>query len=264
MDQTLRTECRIAERSSLADLPEGVHRPAYDRGDQDRDHPSRRRRVSPGASGRLCGRCSRPGSALGHRGGQPAQSRHLRCPRCRRTASIPSRCVPRPARRFRVIGSIRQVIVAPREVETISLEAMGASADADRTLTVTEKGYCHDPATGALNEAHPDIVHDLADPRTRPVRARLHRRGPAPPHAAGVPPFTVLTCDNLPSNGAHGEAGSSPRFAELVDPAARAFRRGRGLLAPRPWSTASCRRPRDADRARDRARARASTMPGRW
>ncbi|MCP6769372.1 hypothetical protein NL529_31450, partial [Klebsiella pneumoniae] len=32
------------------------------------------------------------------------------------------------------------------------------------TLTVTEKGYCHDPATGALDLAHPDIVRDLAAP----------------------------------------------------------------------------------------------------
>src|SRR3712207_8272065 len=34
------------------------------------------------------------------------------------------------------------------------------------TLTVTEKGYCHDPATGALNENHPDVVHDLAYQRS--------------------------------------------------------------------------------------------------
>ena len=32
------------------------------------------------------------------------------------------------------------------------------------SLTVTEKGYCHDPATGALDPRHPDIVHDLAHP----------------------------------------------------------------------------------------------------
>ena len=32
------------------------------------------------------------------------------------------------------------------------------------SLTVTEKGYCHDPATGRLNFEHPEIVHDLANP----------------------------------------------------------------------------------------------------
>ena len=30
------------------------------------------------------------------------------------------------------------------------------------TLTVTEKGYCQDAATGELDEAHPAIVADLA------------------------------------------------------------------------------------------------------
>jgi fructuronate reductase len=85
------------------------------------------------------------------------------------------------------------------------------------TLTVTEKGYCHDPATGALNEAHPDIVHDLAylrTPRSAPgfiVEALRRRR------LAGVAPFTVLTCDNLPSNGRTVKRVLT-RFAELVDP----------------------------------------------
>src|SRR5690606_24146578 len=69
------------------------------------------------------------------------------------------------------------------------------------SLTVTEKGYCHDPATGVLNEEHPEIRHDLAHPerpRTAPglIVAALARR-----RAEGLHPFTVLTCDNLPSNG---------------------------------------------------------------
>ena len=41
----------------------------------------------------------------------------------------------------------RQVIVAPREVERL-LDAMSAPQTRIVTLTVTEKGYCHDPATG--------------------------------------------------------------------------------------------------------------------
>ena len=69
------------------------------------------------------------------------------------------------------------------------------------TLTVTEKGYCYDPATTALDEKHPDIVHDLAIP-TKPRSApgflveALRRRREAQEHA-----FTVVSCDNLPHNG---------------------------------------------------------------
>jgi fructuronate reductase len=69
------------------------------------------------------------------------------------------------------------------------------------SLTITEKGYCLDPATGLLDEAHPDIRHDIAmpnQPRTAPgfLLAALRRR-----QIAGIPPFTVMSCDNLSSNG---------------------------------------------------------------
>ncbi len=69
------------------------------------------------------------------------------------------------------------------------------------SLTVTEKGYCHTPQTGELDERHPDIVHDLAHPhapRSAPgyLVAALARR-----KAAGLAPFTVLSCDNLSTNG---------------------------------------------------------------
>ncbi|MBD2747961.1 mannitol dehydrogenase family protein [Microvirga sp. BT688] len=117
---------------------------------------------------------------------------------------------------LRVIGSISRVIVAPREIEDL-LEVMADPQTRIVTLTVTEKGYCHDPATGALNEAHPDIVHDLAysmNPKSAPgfiVEALRRRR------MNGVPPFTVLTCDNLPSNGRTVKRVLT-RFAELVDP----------------------------------------------
>jgi len=69
------------------------------------------------------------------------------------------------------------------------------------TLTVTEKGYKLDPATGSLRCDDADVAADLLDlsaPRTAPgfiVAALAARR------AAGVAPFTVLSCDNLPDNG---------------------------------------------------------------
>jgi fructuronate reductase len=116
--------------------------------------------------------------------------------------------------KLRVIGSVTQVLVAPEGVEKV-LAAMSEPRTRIVSLTVTEKGYCHDPATGALNEAHPDIVHDLAnprEPRSAPglIVAALKRR-----RAAGTPPFTLLTCDNLPSNGRVVKRVVA-RFAELA------------------------------------------------
>jgi fructuronate reductase len=100
----------------------------------------------------------------------------------------------------RVIGSILSVMDANSEREKL-LALMADPAIRIVSLTVTEKGYCHDPATGELDRKHADIVHDLSNPtapRSAPgmlVEALARRR------AAGVAPFTVMSCDNLPSNG---------------------------------------------------------------
>lgn len=117
--------------------------------------------------------------------------------------------------KLRVIGSLRRLLVAPRDPEAL-LAAMCDPRVRIVTLTVTEKGYCHDPASGTLDEAHPDIRADLASPR-RPVSApgylveALARR-----RAAGISPFTVLTCDNLPANG-KTVARVTARLAALRD-----------------------------------------------
>ncbi|MFD2648471.1 mannitol dehydrogenase family protein [Devosia albogilva] len=101
----------------------------------------------------------------------------------------------------RIIGSILGVLDANAEREAL-IALMASPEIRIVSLTVTEKGYCHDPATGELDARHPDIVHDLANPsapRSAPgliVEALARRR------AAGIAPFTVLCCDNLPSNGA--------------------------------------------------------------
>lgn len=68
-------------------------------------------------------------------------------------------------------------------------------------LTVTEGGYFIDPASGGFDSAHPDIVHDAANPaapRTAfgaMVAALRLRRD------RGHGPFTGLCCDNLQGNG---------------------------------------------------------------
>ncbi|MCG6883816.1 MAG: mannitol dehydrogenase family protein, partial [Silicimonas sp.] len=100
-----------------------------------------------------------------------------------------------------VVGSVARVLVAPDDPGAV-IDAMSHPGVKIVSLTITEKGYCHEPATGALRMDHPDIAHDLANPaspRSAPgfIVAALGRR-----RATGTPPFTVLSCDNLPSNGA--------------------------------------------------------------
>src|SRR5690606_20914679 len=65
--------------------------------------------------------------------------------------------------RLRVIGASAGLLVAPENPEAL-LAAMTHPQVKIVSLTVTEKGYCHAPATSALDEAHPDIRHDLASP----------------------------------------------------------------------------------------------------
>ena len=117
--------------------------------------------------------------------------------------------------RLQVIGALQDVLVAPEDPEAL-LHRLVDPAVRIVTLTVTEKGYCHDPATAALDEAHPDIVHDLANPalpRSVPgfLVEALRRRRAAHTHA-----FTVLCCDNLPHNG-RTVAAIVTRFAALRD-----------------------------------------------
>ncbi|RDI60785.1 mannitol dehydrogenase family protein [Microvirga subterranea] len=201
--------------TNLADLPASVHKPPYDR-----------KAVTPGIVHLGVGAFHRAHQAvytddvLGHYPQWGIVAASLRSPDTYDalspqdglyTVSVRSR----DGEALRIIGSIGRVIVAPEAVEDL-LTVMCDPAIRIVSLTVTEKGYCHDPATGALNEAHPDIVHDLANrhqPRSAPgfiVEALRRRR------TSGVPPFTVLSCDNLPSNGRTVKRVLA-RYAELID-----------------------------------------------
>ena len=119
--------------------------------------------------------------------------------------------------RCRVIAAVKGILVAPEDPRSL-VAAMAQPSVKIVSLTVTEKGYCHDPATGELNEAHPDIARDLANmaaPVSAPgfLVAALRERW-----QQGLPPFTVLCCDNLPSNG-QTVRKVVVRLAERVDPA---------------------------------------------
>jgi fructuronate reductase len=103
--------------------------------------------------------------------------------------------------RVRIVGAVQGVRVGPEDPRAL-VEAMAGPEVHLVTLTVTEKGYKLDPSSGLLLETDPDVVADLADlsqPRTAPgfLTSALQLR-----RERGLPPFTVLSCDNLPHNGA--------------------------------------------------------------
>jgi len=123
--------------------------------------------------------------------------------------------------RLTVIGSVLRVLVAPEDPRVL-LDAMCACTTAIVSLTVTEKGYCRDPATGALDEGHPDILHDLAHPDAPRSTIGLLAAAVARRRAEGTRPFTVVCCDNLPANG-HAVRTLLSCFAGLRSPGLGAF-----------------------------------------
>ena len=117
----------------------------------------------------------------------------------------------------RVIGSLRETLFAGADRDGL-IARFADPRIAIVTATVTEKGYCHDPATGALNRAHPDIAHDVAHPEAPESAIGILVAGLAARRQAGAGPITFVCCDNLPHNG-RMVAGLVGDFARGRDPA---------------------------------------------
>ncbi|OJF97629.1 mannitol dehydrogenase family protein [Pararhizobium antarcticum] len=99
-----------------------------------------------------------------------------------------------------VIGATVDWICAARD----GARVLSCLADPDIrvvTLTVSEKAYGLHPATGGLDLNHPAVVADLAHPHAPTGALGYLIEGLALRRAKGIDPYTVLCCDNLPSNG---------------------------------------------------------------
>ncbi len=100
----------------------------------------------------------------------------------------------------RVIGSLIDYLYAPDNPSAV-LEKMASEDTKIVSLTITEGGYCYNEGTGEFDSSHAYVQHDLENP-LQPIGVfgflveALHQR-----HQKGIPPFTILSCDNLQSNG---------------------------------------------------------------
>jgi mannitol 2-dehydrogenase len=116
----------------------------------------------------------------------------------------------------RVIGSIKEYLYAPDDPRAVV--AKMASPDVRIvSLTVTEGGYNFNAVTGQFVAENPDVQHDLqpgAAPKTTfgLITAALALR-----RERGVPPFTIMSCDNIQGNG-HAARRSFVAYATLLDP----------------------------------------------
>lgn len=100
----------------------------------------------------------------------------------------------------RIVGSVGKVLVAPRERAAV-LAALTNPHTRIVSLTITEKGYGLDAGSGGLDRNHPAIAADLADPASTQSAVGLIVAALQQRRNLGHAPFTVLCCDNLPSNG---------------------------------------------------------------
>ena len=118
----------------------------------------------------------------------------------------------------RVVGVATQALHAQVDGLDAVLTALCQPEVAIVSLTITEKGYCHSPATGELMREHPMIAADLARPEQPKTAVGLIVAALARRKAAGLRGFSVMSCDNMPENG-HVTRNVVLAYAHAVDAA---------------------------------------------
>lgn len=118
--------------------------------------------------------------------------------------------------RARVIGAIHDYRFAPDDRQAV-IDALASPDCRIVTLTITEGGYYYIEGSGEFDASHPTIQHDLQHPN-EPIGTfgfltmALDRR-----RQNNLPPFTILSCDNLQGNG-NITRKMVTAFANLRDP----------------------------------------------
>jgi fructuronate reductase/mannitol 2-dehydrogenase len=117
--------------------------------------------------------------------------------------------------RATVVGAMTAYLYGPDDPEAV-LTALADERTRVVTLTITSTGYRVDAHTGEFDADDPHVARDLEDPGAPAtvfgylVEALDRRR------RAGLPPFTVLSCDNMQSNGSAART-AVVSFARLRD-----------------------------------------------
>jgi mannitol 2-dehydrogenase len=102
--------------------------------------------------------------------------------------------------RARVTGAMVDFI--PPEERASIVAKLADPAIRIVSITVTEGGYFINPATGHFDPESPEIARDGQNPQDPHTVFGLIAEGLARRRDAGLKPFTVMSCDNIPHNGA--------------------------------------------------------------
>ncbi|PVE22899.1 mannitol dehydrogenase [Microvirga sp. KLBC 81] len=125
------------------------------------------------------------------------------------------------ANRARVTGSMIGFVPVGADSRAI-VDALDDPSIRIVSLTVTEGGYCIDPATGFFNPEHPEIRYDASHIDAPKgvfgvLVAALKRR-----RERNMAPFTIMSCDNIPHNG-QVTMDAVAGLADLIDPSLAAY-----------------------------------------
>ena len=101
----------------------------------------------------------------------------------------------------RVIGAIRDMLLAEDGAQAL-IDKLSSPEIRIVSLTITEGGYCIDDSNGEFMAHLPQIQHDLAHPDSPKTVFGFLCAALAKRRAVGTPAFTLMSCDNLPHNGA--------------------------------------------------------------
>lgn len=107
---------------------------------------------------------------------------------------------PDGSRELRVIGSIVEYLLAPDDPEAV-IERMCDPAVRIVSLTVTEGGYNTSDLTGEFDTSNPAMIADATGDAAPATMFGLVTEALARRRARGIPPFTVMSCDNIQGNG---------------------------------------------------------------
>ncbi|EAU8024689.1 mannitol dehydrogenase family protein [Salmonella enterica] len=117
----------------------------------------------------------------------------------------------------RLVRTITGALHTPKSGIQAAIEKLTEPQVKIVSLTITEKGYCTDPRSRTLDLSHPLIKHDLADPEHPRSALGLIVEALRIRRQQGLPPFSVLSCDNIPENG-HLTKTAIVTFADNLDP----------------------------------------------
>jgi mannitol 2-dehydrogenase len=116
----------------------------------------------------------------------------------------------------RVIGSLVEYLFAPDKPGQV-LARLADPRTRVVTLTITEGGYNFRAATGEFNAGNEAVQRDLGSSSAPETVFGFVIEGLRRRRAAGVPPFTIASCDNIQGNGDIA-LSMFAAFADLIEP----------------------------------------------